>query len=132
MKSSFHAFCKLMRDSFHYIGDNQKLGMTPLKAMQYLLDPRIPTAEFIPICLRYFRFIVKRTMSYWFGRYFTTLEALFLGPEQQQMNQFEKNEIVVFLRNDIEETSPHGSVEYIRLKINLGLGFEHFFSLRIE
>jgi hypothetical protein len=95
--------------------------------MQYLLDPRIPTAEFIPICLRYIHFIVKKTMSYWFGRYFTTLEALFLGPEQQQMNQFEKNEIVVFLRNDIEETSPHGSVEYIRLKINLDLlGFEHF------
>jgi hypothetical protein len=129
MKNMLHAFAKLMRDAYHHLGDNPKLGLTPLNTMQYLLDESKPTAELIPKCLRFIHFYMMDEHEFWFGRYFTSLEPIFL-PQREAVAAsvpLQKTIFDLYLRKVDTNTNAcaDDEFEYVRLKFDVGLSFEN-------
>jgi hypothetical protein len=122
MKSQVHGFARLLRDV--YISTNNHKGLTRINCMQYLLDEEKLTAELIPNCLRFIHIFMKHSYSNWFGRYFISLEPLFLV---QNESESKKERIVeLFLRFDEPNLLKGADTVYDRILFDINEEFDRF------
>ena len=122
MKSQVHGFARLLRDV--YISTNNHKGLTRINCMQYLLDEEKLTAELIPNCLRFIHIFMKHSYSNWFGRYFISLEPLFLV---QNESESKKESIVeLFLRFDEPNLLKGADTVYDRILFDINEEFDRF------